>query len=249
MSIRRTGGTLFYLGEEEYNRRVKSQISNAKADKISNLQNLKSNAPFWSRRFENGALHHRRTEGFTMVEMVVMMTIMVTISGMVLASFTGLHEGAALNRSARELALAIRKAQNTSLAVTQVETGRGPKIPPAVGIRMTQGSSTYIFFADLTRDNKYDPSVLSDEPDAKIGEDQIFEGRVVIKSLTVFDVLNQSQDVPVAHIIFSAPEAAVFISDANGSSLGERLRIVLTGPSGSLTKTLTVRTSGQVSIQ
>ncbi len=184
-----------------------------------------------------------------MVEVVVMMMIIVTISGMVLASFTGLHEGAALNRGARELALAIRKMQNTSLAVTQVETGRGPKIPSAVGIRLTRGVSTFILFADLTRDNKYDTSVLSDDPDAKIGEDQMFEGGVIVKSLTYFDALDNPQTVEVAHIIFAAPEATVFIADQDGNTLGDTLKIELVAGSGLLTKTVTVRTSGQVSIQ
>lgn len=184
-----------------------------------------------------------------MVEVVVMMMIIVTISGMVLASFTGLHEGAALNRGARELALAVRKVQNTSLAVTQVDTHAGPKIPSAVGLRLTRGGSAYILFADLTRDNKYDTSVLSDDPDAKMGEDQLFEGGVTVKSLTYFDALNSPQIVGTAHIIFAAPEAAVFIADQDGNTLGDTLKIELTAPSGRLTKTVTVRTSGQVSIQ
>lgn len=184
-----------------------------------------------------------------MVEVVVIMMIMVTISGMVLASFTGLHEGTALNRGARELALAIRKVQNTSLAVTQVATRAGPKIPPAVGIRLTQGAPIYVLFADMTRDNKYDTSVLTDDPDAKIGDDQIFEGGVKVSALTYFDVLNTPRTTAVAHIVFAAPEAAVFIADQDGAALGDTLQIELTAPAGRLTKTVVVRTSGQVSIR
>jgi len=178
-----------------------------------------------------------------------MMTIIVTISGMVLVSFTGLHEGTALNRAARELALAIRKVQNTSLAVTQVHTHAGPKIPSAVGLRLTQDARVYILFADLTRDNKYDTSVISDDPDAKIGDDQLFESGVKVKSLTYVDVLNNPQTVASAHIIFVAPEATVFIGDQDGNTIGDILKIELTSASGRLTKTVTVRTSGQVSIQ
>jgi len=184
-----------------------------------------------------------------MVEVVVMMAIIVTISGMVLVSFTGLHEGTALNRAARELALAIRKVQNTSLAVTQVDTRAGPKIPPAVGIRLTQGTRVFILFADLTRDNKYDPSVPSEDPDARIGDEQIFEGGVKVKSLAAIDVLGNPQIAAGAHIIFAAPEAAVFIADQDGIALGDTLKIELASASGRVTKTVTVRTSGQVSIR
>lgn len=178
-----------------------------------------------------------------------MMAIMVTISGIVLINFTGLHEGTALNRAARELALAIRRIQNTSLAVTQVDTHAGPKIPSAVGVRLVQGSSVYILFADLTRDNKYDPSVLSEDPDARIGDDQIFQAGVKVKSLTYRDALDILRTTAVAHIIFAAPEATVFIGDQNGNTLGDTLAIELTAASGQITKTITVRTSGQVSIR
>mgnify|MGYP001576208317 FL=1 len=178
-----------------------------------------------------------------------MMMIIMVISGMVLVSFTGLHEGAALNRGARELALAIRRVQNTSLAVTQVDTRAGPKTPPAVGIRLAQGASIYILFADLTRDNEYDPMVLSDDPDVKVGDDQIFEGGVKIKSLIYLDALGSPQAVEVANIIFAAPEATVFIGDQDGVTLGDTLKIELAAASGRLTKTVTVRTSGQVSIK
>ncbi|MFY9463084.1 MAG: hypothetical protein WAP52_02780 [Candidatus Sungiibacteriota bacterium] len=201
------------------------------------------------RRFDFCALQFAFGRGFTMVEVVVMMTIMVTISGMVLVSFTGLHEGSALSRAVRELALAIRKVQNTSLAVTQVNTNAGPKIPSAVGLRLTQGASVYVLFADLTRDNKYDTSVILDDPDARIGDDQIFERGVKVKSLTYTDALNNPATVAVAHIIFAAPEAAVFIGDQDGNTLGDILKIELTAASGNVTKTVTVRTSGQVSIR
>lgn len=188
-----------------------------------------------------------RDTGFTMVEIVVMMAIMAMISGMVLVSFGGLHEGAALNRSARELGLAIRRSQNIALSITRVDTGAGPQIPKGAGIRLTQGSSRYILFADQTRDNKYDTS--TDPPDAKIEEEHVFEGNVTVESLKYFDALNNPLTTSVAHVVFSTPNADMFISDESGASLGETLQIVLRGPSGKVTKKVTVRISGQVSIQ
>jgi hypothetical protein len=184
-----------------------------------------------------------------MVEMVVMMAIIVVISGMVLVGFTGLHEGSALNRAVRELALSIRGVQNTSLAVTQIDTRAGPKIPAAVGIRLMQGSPAYTLFADLTRDNKYDTSVISDEPDARMGDDRMFEGGIKVSSLTYVDALNNPRQVSVAHIIFAAPEASVLVTDQDGAALGDTLVIELQGVSGTLKKTVTVRTSGQISIK
>lgn len=179
-----------------------------------------------------------------MVEVVVMLMIITAVSATVLVGFGSTREGAALNRSARELALAIRRAQNMSLAVTQVDTLAGPKVPPAVGVRLAQGGETYFLFADLADNKKYDAD------DVKIaGADNLaFERGVKIKSLTYLEVSSR-RTAAAAQVVFAAPEAAMYIADANGDTLGEVIEIELAGPSGRLIKTVTVRTSGQVSIK
>ena len=184
-----------------------------------------------------------------MVEVVIVMMIMVTISGIILVSFTGLHEGTAVSRATRELALALRQAQNISLAVTQVDTQSGPKIPSAVGIRLSVGASAYLLFADLTRDNKYDPEVVSAYPDAKIGGERVFEGGARVGSLGYDDELGQSQTVATVYIMFLAPDATILITDQDGSQIGDVLRAELVSVSGGVKKTITVRTSGQISIR
>ena len=192
---------------------------------------------------------HRKAAGFTMVEVVVMMSIITIISGIVLVSFTGLHEGAALNRSARELALAIRRAQNMSLAVTQIETLVGPRIPPAIGIRFEQGAGGYFVFGDFNRDNRYGGELAEDERDVRITGDAVFEGNVKIRSVAYYDAFNNRQQVQVLYVIFAAPEAAVTLADADGISLGDLAEIELVTASGQLTKRIVARTSGQVSIR
>lgn len=180
-----------------------------------------------------------------MVEMVVILSIVTAISSVVLFSFSGLSEGAALNRSARELALAIRQAQNMSLAVTQIDVGSPPtpQIPPAVGIRLnTAEPNIFFLFADLPSvDNKYTGA------SEKIpGTQTTFERRVKINR--IIDESGASK--PLAHIIFVAPEATLVLTDeAGAATLGEKINIELSSPSGNLKKTVTVRVSGQVSIK
>ncbi len=177
--------------------------------------------------------------GFTMVEVVVMLAMITTISAVVLISFTGLREGGAVNRASRELALGIRQAQNMSLAVTLIETSEGPKIPPAVGIKLERTNPfIYFLFADLLPDNKYTSQ------DAKIGQDENFPQGVRINYLR--DASGASYSL--VYIIFAAPEASVTIADANGASLGDKIEIELSSPSGQK-KIITARTSGQVSIR
>ena len=179
-----------------------------------------------------------------------MMSIVTIISGIVLVSFTGLHEGAAINRSARELALAVRRAQNMSLAVTQIDTPlAGPRIPPAIGMRFAQDAQTYVSFGDFNRDNRYGNELPGDERDVRVVTDAVFEGNVKIKSVAYYDAFNQRQAIPVLHVIFAAPEAAVTIAGADGAPLGDLAEIELVTASGQLTKRILVRTSGQVSIR
>lgn len=181
-----------------------------------------------------------------MVEVVVMMAIITVISSIVLFSFTGLNEGAALNRSARELALALRRAQNISLAVSQVEVGDPASasliIPPAVGVRLVKSASSYLIFGDLkpAPDNRYNGT-----PE-KIGSDILMERGVAIESL--LDQNGASHNI--VHVLFTAPEAVLTLSDENGLLLrSNSIKITLSPPSGQPKKVITVRTNGQISVK
>jgi len=188
--------------------------------------------------------------GFTIIEVAVMLAIITAISAIVLVSFTGLHEGAAINRSAREMALGIRRAQNMSFAIAQVDTQAGPVIPPAIGVRVAVGSPIYFLFADIVQDNKYSDTVQNNRVDAKVNNGEAtFEGGVTVGSLTAYDALMVPHSVSVAHVMFLAPEATVLLTDGAGDSLGDVLEIGLVSASGAARARVVVRTSGQVSIQ
>jgi len=184
----------------------------------------------------------RSQEGYTMTEMVVVLSIVTLISSVVLASFSGFSEQGALSRSSRELALGIRQAQNMSLAVTQIQTQSGPIIPRAVGVRLTLSKpQSFIIFADLVLDFKY--NALEDK---LIGEESSFQRTTRIKSLTAYNP--NPANYSTVHLIFVAPEATVFLTDENGASIGDKLEIKLSTVSGQ-EKIITVRTNGQISIK
>lgn len=179
--------------------------------------------------------------GFTTIEIVVILAIISVISTLVLVSFTGLNEGGAVNRSARELALALRRAQNMSLAVTQVPTSAGLRNAPAVGLKLDRNNpNSYFLFADLLQDGKY-----SAADDAKIGADEVFPRGIKINLITG----GSGVSFPVAHIIFAAPEATVTLSDGSGTTIGNVIEVEIITASGLQKKTVTARTSGQISIR
>src|SRR3989344_8879317 len=209
--------------------------------------------------------------GYTMVEIVVMLSIVTAISGMVLVNFGGLNEGASLNRSARELALAIRKAQNMSISVTQVPitVPDAPQVPLAIGIKFsTANPQTHFLFGELflcagsidhedpncpggtyVLDYKYTYATDGSEVivDEKIkNSDEFFDRNIKISHLIGEDNI----EYPVIHIVFAAPEADMVITDAAGTPItGEQIEIKLLAPSTQKTKTVLIRTTGQISIK
>ena len=191
-----------------------------------------------------GKLGYCFMKGFTMIEVVVMVAIVTAISSVVLFSFAGLNESGALNRSVRELALNIRKAQNSSLVVTEQMIGSPAvaTLPPAVGVELTINQSAYKIFADLDsptpRDFKYSGS------SEKIGEDEAFQ-----KNVRVLELNTPSGNQARVNIIFTAPEASMVITQADGVAVGNKVDIKIEAPTTRQTKTITVRTSGQITVK
>lgn len=195
-----------------------------------------------------------RSEGMTILETVILMGMITAVSATVLISFTGLNEGIALNRAARELTLGLRKAQQIALAVKQVP---GSGSPPRAGIRLSsQGNvrSRYSLFADLddlNSDGKPDGNFnYNAPPDTTV--EQVTFGRGVVVS--AFQREDGSAITPISgklNILFSAPEAQIDFSDKNGAKITSSepyLSVILQSPDGK-TKKVIIRISGQIEIQ
>ena len=215
--------------------------------------------------------------GFSAVELMVTLSIITVVSIGVLLSFSGVNEGAALNRSAQELALGIRQAQNMALGIRQAQIILWPTQIPAgrrvirqVGIRLTRSgaqANRFFLFADVddpgqafdNANNKYD-NITSGPPFRRRNE-------MIINSTVIFprnvrvngflcDGFTCSGNPPSINVIFYAPESRLEIHDQpsnnsedNGETiLSNGIAIELRAPSGQ-TKTVVVRTNGQISIK
>jgi len=177
--------------------------------------------------------------GFTMFEIVVMLAIITAISVVVIFSFSDLREGININKTAREIALALRQAQNFSLAVRSIDTPLGNTVPRTVGVQIVVGGS-YFIFADLNVNGKFDALTdvkLTDSTPIPGGSIFGFEGCVPTPCPSIINVL------------FSSPEAAVTLTDNNGADIGDRVQIDLQSFTGLTKRNVSVRTSGQISIQ
>ncbi|GEM_PF-2144681 len=198
--------------------------------------------------------------GFTMVEIVIILGIIVMISAILLANFPGFSQAINLQRSSQQLALAFRKTQSMALAVREVDLGvggiggllPGHHTPSAYGVSIdyARGQSTYIVFADFNagggKAGVYDPA------NDYIVETASLVGAGIFISSMVTDPSGANQNQSVLNIAFSVPTANMNIQ-SNGSQVltAQVARFELRGRAAlSLNKkTVTVVTTGQIAIK
>lgn len=196
-------------------------------------------------RFDTSAI-----AGFSMLELMVSIAIMLFVGAQVFVSIRSLNQTVYLNRAAQELGFAIRRAQTMALAVSAVPIGGVYQIPPSIGIRLsfTAGDNGhYFFFSDV-----YDGCPGSINPDKKYSGtcEQIEPDLLLPRGITIKSINNGGLiTVTEGYIIFITPEATLTLKGKSGilfPSL-DPMNIVLTSSSGQ-TRTVRVRLSGQVTI-
>ena len=177
--------------------------------------------------------------GFTILEMLVSVAIILLISGQVLVSFSNVKEASTLTRAAQELAFNIRRAQNMSVSVVGVGIGGTMQIPNAGGLRLSSmigNNDKYFFFADQNGNGMYDGPLERIEPNI------LLPGNIRITAIT-----GEAPAGSGVHIIFYTPEATLLLSNAAATPIINFLSITLTGPSGGVQR-VRVRISGQVTV-
>lgn len=119
-----------------------------------------------SRKIENSELvpletvHDLRTRfltGFTLVELMVTISIVSVILSIVLYNYGTFNDNIALSSSGQEMAIAIRQAQTYGVNVREVKVGGGV-FSTAYGIYFNPSSnpSDYYVFADTNGNKVYD---------------------------------------------------------------------------------------------
>ena len=93
--------------------------------------------------------------GFTLVEMVVVVAIIVIMTGILLGNFPDFRDKVSLDLIAQEVAITIRQAQVFGSA-TRVSSESGVNEFPSYGVYFDPSENdNFVLFADLNNDNKY----------------------------------------------------------------------------------------------
>jgi type II secretory pathway pseudopilin PulG len=165
-------------------------------------------------------------QGFTLVELLVSIFIIILISGIIFANYRVGGQQFALQRSANKLAQDIRRAQAMAMGAAEY-AGCPAGYKYGYGIYLTTSTNNkYILFADCDNGKDYD------SPGEAVGDPIPLEAGVKIKTLSPSSPLT---------ITFTPPDPTITISPSAPATI--------TLGNDSQTKTITVNSAGLIEIQ
>lgn len=202
--------------------------------------------------------------GFTLIEMLMVLAIMVILTTVVMTSQSGFNQSILLTNSAYDLAIALRQAESYGISSKSFLYGGAANTNVGYGIYVSNmPTGSYTFFAD-----RYG-GVVSAAPDAKPG-DGLYEsaqGETVAQytftrgvniarfcgTVTASHTVSCSTDSGISnaavHIVFTRPNTdAVLTAQFNGSTYPlSSATLYLVSPQGG-SRCVTVSNVGEISV-
>jgi type II secretion system protein H len=213
----------------------------------------------------------KRGGGFTLIELMVVMTIISIMTAVVLTNYRGGNQQLALDRSANKLAQDIRRAQGMAMSTAQCPSGTdcAGQVPPRYGIYMGNSAaekSYYWIFADCVKGGcSTDDGIWGPSEDEKV-ETQHYETGVEFVGWEAADCFTCSCGAPSdcpdclpggqkrtnitfkppdpkTEIILKGPEASAHRADCSEVTI--TLRVGTSGP----TTTVTINNAGLIYVE
>lgn len=192
-------------------------------------------------------------QAFTLIEVVVVTGVMAIIASLMLANFPRFNKQIAVEREARKLVLALRKAQFYALAVREFNPTfnddpfcvNPPVRFPGYGLFLSNADqSRYFIYGDVSCSKYYENS-----PIEEIAEAANFESKISIISIKGFDmsVCAGGCELDEISVLYIRPGPSALIrSEGVNYNYAE---FVLSSADGTVQKKVVARFTGQVSIK
>lgn len=191
----------------------------------------------------------RTKKGFTLVEMLVVIGVMILVSGIVLANNNRFGGVVLLQNLAYDIALSIRQAQVYGIAVQRFNSS----FTSAYGMhfQVDAGSqSTYVLFADaLAPENGF-----YDCPQPGTTNCELVQSTTIATGYRVSQLCvtppggSENCSVTSLDVTFKRPEPDAYIRSSAGSAINESGEIHVMSSRGDV-KVISVQANGQISVQ
>lgn len=190
--------------------------------------------------------------GFTVLELVVTISIFVIVTTITLANYPGYNDRLELELRAQDVALLTRQAQLFALGVRAATFG-GPQVFKGFGVHYTTATPTsIIFFGDQDGGKDYDTGDGCGQASTECLEVYTLPANIVIDRLCGYT--SPGGGIPcefqpsALDIVFTRPnpDAVFTATPANDYALAE---IELRSARSGVKKKVVVYTTGQISVQ
>ena len=185
--------------------------------------------------------------GFSMLELVVVIAIMVTVSSIVLANYPGFNERLTARQRAEEIASNVRQAQAYGLGVKEFV----PNDFPGYGVYFESSvTDSYVLFADSVRNLTYD--LLSSEK---------IKDLPILGNVRIYDLCANQKQLPAGScgltsltVVYTRPTPIVILKGGSSPSCAGvggswcDIEVKIRGSRGT-TRTVVIWLSGQISVE
>lgn len=181
---------------------------------------------------------NREKSGFSIVELIVTISILIIINAVVFASYPKFQQSISLRRTGQEIASIIYQAQTYALSVKEFQ-GQFP----GYGAHFDKATfDSFVLFADLNKNYLYDFDI------EKVEEFKIQTGDRIVEICGTNDT-GEDCGLGKSNIIFERPKTvAILNDDIDPSKPFSNIKITIRSSRGQ-EKTINVWLSGQISVK
>lgn len=194
--------------------------------------------------------------GFTLVEIIVTVSIMAFILGTVVMSRSNYNTGVSLENTTSDFAIAVRQSQVYGTSVKEVTPGSSEfSIPYGVALNLLYANSSFVSFVDRNQNGQYGDAWSCPAGGECLQATALTGGNYVSSICWIKITGTDNCTVSRVDITFVRPytDARFSVFDSSGNFLItsnniKGVRVIFAGAGGA-SKAVTVYTSGQIGIQ
>ena len=172
--------------------------------------------------------------GFTIIELLTVIFIILFLSGMVLANYHTGNSQLSLELEANKVASDIRTVQEMGLSAPAVP-GFADQVIGGYGIHFSKNDQSYVFFVDTS------PAGGDGQYESGSGGDTVLQTVAMDPSYYIVSV-----DTDAVSVLFLPPEPATNITGKNGEVLTQTTIVIASSNNPSLTRSVIINKAGLV---